>query len=130
VAAEIRKLADQTSSATRQIGEQINAMQMMTGAAAQTMTAIQDRVLDLSVVSAEMSAASEEQSKATTMIADRARSAAQEVARVSTALGAIGGSHDMLAAAAEQVLATADVVHDRASTLDQRVSAFVEALAV
>ncbi len=129
VAAEIRKLADQTSSATRRIADQIATMQSMTATAASTMTAMQEQVMDLSILSAEMSSAGEEQTRATSMIADRTRSAAREVARISSALDTIGVSHDSLAAAAQQVLSTADTVHDRARSLDERVTEFVKAIA-
>lgn len=128
VASEIRKLADQTRSATRQIDEQISAMQTLSNETAQAMDTAQERALELGTLTAQMASAGEEQTRATTAIAQRVKSAARDAADVSKAISVIDASHRSLGSAAEQVFATAGTVHERAVSLESRVDEFVAAL--
>jgi len=72
IASEIRKLADKTHSATRQISEQISAMQIVTLESVDAMSSIKEQALELSAVTSEMAKAGEEHSRAAALIADRA----------------------------------------------------------
>ena len=128
VASEIRKLADQTRSATRQIDDQISAMQTLSNETAQAMDTAQERALELGALTAEMASAGEEQTRATTIIAQRVKSTARDAADVSKAISVIDASHRSLGSAAEQVFATAGTVHERAVSLESRVDEFVAAL--
>jgi len=128
VASEIRKLADQTRSATRQIDDQITAMQTLSNDTAQAMDTAQERALELGALTAEMASAGEEQTRATTVIAQRVKSTARDAADVSKAISVIDASHRSLGGAAEQVFATAGTVHERAVSLESRVDEFVAAL--
>ncbi len=128
VASEIRKLADQTRSATRQIDDQITAMQTLSNDTAQAMDTAQERALELGTLTAEMASAGEEQTRATTVIAQRVKSTARDAADVSKAISVIDASHRSLGSAAEQVFATAGTVHERAVSLESRVDEFVAAL--
>jgi len=128
VASEIRKLADQTRSATKQIGEQISAMQAVTNDSVQAMRDVERRAAELSELTAMMASAGQEQSQATNLIADRVRSAADNANDVSRAIDNIATSHGELADVADQVLVTAETVRGRAGTLETRVAEFVQAL--
>jgi len=128
VASEIRKLADQTRSATKQIGEQISAMQVVTNDSVHAMRDIEQRATELSELTAMMASAGQEQSQATMLIAERVRSAAENANTVSHAIHNVATSHTELASAADHVLTTAETVRDRTNALESRVGEFVHAL--
>ncbi len=110
VASEVKSLANQTSSATENIREQIGAMQASTDAAVLAISEIQTLVEDVSAVALAISAAVEEQSYAAREIAISTREAAVGVEHVAREIGSVShGARDAGASSERVVLAAGDL---------------------
>jgi methyl-accepting chemotaxis protein len=89
VAAEVKALANQTSSATKDISEQISAIQAATKGSVDEISSISHTIGDLSAVSTSIASAVEQQSVTTRDIAASVQDAAEHTVRASAEIGSI-----------------------------------------
>jgi methyl-accepting chemotaxis protein len=89
VAAEVKALASQTSSATKDISEQIAAIQAATKGSVDEISSISHTIGDLSTVSTSIASAVEQQSVTTRSIAESVQNAASYTVRASAEMNSI-----------------------------------------
>lgn len=103
VASEVKNLANQTSKATEEIGQQISSVQTTTESAVDAIRDIASTISTINEIATAIASAVEEQSAVTAEMSSNMRVAADGVAVVSSALGVIAGSTDSIDKAASQV---------------------------
>jgi methyl-accepting chemotaxis protein len=103
VAAEVKALANQTSNATKDISEQIAAIQAATKGSVNEIYSISRAISELSALSTGIASAVEQQSMTTREIAESVQDAATHTARASTEINSIKG------VAAQSVTAIAEI---------------------
>jgi methyl-accepting chemotaxis protein len=89
VAAEVKALASQTSNATKDISEQIAAIQAATKGSVEEIHSISRTIAELSSVSTSIASAVEEQNVTTREIAESVNNAASHTVRASTEISSI-----------------------------------------
>jgi methyl-accepting chemotaxis protein len=125
VASEVKELANQTSRATEQVVEQINAMQSNTGASVSALRAIASQIEQLETTAVSIASAVDQQSVAGHDLARSIDLAARGTEKVA---GHVDDLRDMAlstGAAASQVLSSATSLESQASHLRQQVQAFL-----
>jgi len=125
VASEVKELANQTSRATDQVVEQINAMQSNTGASVSALRAIASQIEQLETTAVSIASAVDQQSVAGHDLARSIDLAARGTEKVA---GHVDDLRDMAlstGAAASQVLSSATSLESQASHLRQQVQAFL-----
>ena len=126
VAAEVKNLANQTSTATEDIGGQISEMQNVADAVAQSIGQVIAAIGQMNTVSTSIAGAVEEQSAATSEISRNTAHASDGAARVS------GGMQQLQEAAAEtstssgELTKTAETLRGMADNLARGVDLFLE----
>ncbi|MGI6247096.1 MAG: methyl-accepting chemotaxis protein [Pseudochelatococcus sp.] len=125
VASEVKTLADQTSRATAEIGEQVGAIQASTGEAAHAIGEIDVTIKEMNAISASIAVAVEEQAAATSEIARNIQEASVGAAQVSEAVTGVMTTAGEAHAAAEQVLAAASELSHQAEVLRKEVDGFL-----
>ncbi len=125
VASEVKQLAQQTAQATVNIGQQIDAMQAATHAAANDIGGIRDAIARIDEVAAAIAAAVEQQGAATRDIAGNVQRAAAGTNRISDAIGGVTQAANETGGAANQVQATAGTLSEQAATLRNEVDGFL-----
>jgi len=130
VANEVKALANQTTKATEDIGNQIAGMQAATELAVSAISGIVDVIGEINEITAAVSAAVEEQSAATAEISDNAHRAArntgdasQNIETVSRNVQSVAHQAHDVEAASEEVLAK---VRDMEQGLDVILRSTVE----
>ena len=125
VASEVKNLANQTSKATEEIGQQINAMQNATTGAVDAISAIKDTIERLDSISAAIAAAVEEQGAATQEISRNIQQAAQGTQSVSGNIVAVSQSADETGGAATQMSAGSDELLQQINGMRIQVETFI-----
>ncbi|MBL4790086.1 MAG: hypothetical protein JKY60_13970 [Kordiimonadaceae bacterium] len=115
VASEVKSLAQQTASATGEIGSQIKSIQDNTGSTVTAVGSISDTITSLSEIAAAIAAATEEQSAATMEISRNIQEASKGTQEVSTNIGRVSET-------ANQTMRRADELDTAASELDRQIS--------
>ncbi len=103
VASEVKSLAGQTSKATSEIAEQINAVQQATRDAVAALDTITGSISELSNISSIIAAAVEEQTAVTREVSANMQTAAQGIEMVQQNMTAIAASTEHVEAATRKV---------------------------
>ena len=125
VASEVKELAAQTSRATEEIAEQIQAMQVSTGNSVTALRSIADQIKQLETTAISIASAVDQQSVAGQDLARSIDRAAQGTDDVSSHLGSMRETSVSTGAAASQVLASSSDLEGQASTLRDKVDEFL-----
>jgi methyl-accepting chemotaxis protein len=122
VAEEVRKLADQTSRATSEIGDVVGKMRSASEQVGGTLTDIALSVSTLAEVAASAAAAVDEQAAATRMIAENVTLVSGSASQVRTAVGRVATASERTRETTMRVLADASAVADRNGDLRRTVA--------
>jgi methyl-accepting chemotaxis protein len=126
VASEVKELAMQTSRATEQVAEQIQAMQSTTGASVSALRAIASQVGELESTSISIASAVDQQSVAGQDLARSIDLAARGTERVAEHLGDVRDLSLSTGAAASQVVDSASQLEQQAAILSEQAAAFLQ----
>jgi PAS domain S-box-containing protein len=125
VAGEVKGLANQTTRATQEIGQQISGIQQETQAAVEAIQGIARTIADINELSAAIAAAVEEQGAATSEIARSVEQAASGTASAAASVGIVAEAAQNTGVMAEQVSGAAESLRHEAAELDQEVANFL-----
>ncbi|TXN29556.1 methyl-accepting chemotaxis protein [Methylobacterium sp. WL30] len=125
VAAEVKELANQTASATAEIGSQIAQIQTSTQGAVQAIGTISTRIREIDAVAASIAAAVEEQGAATQEIVRNVAQASAGTSEVTGNIAGVAQASEETGAAAAQVLASASELSRQSEHLGAEVARFL-----
>lgn len=125
VAGEVKNLANQASSATDQIREQLFALQQVTDSVVNGISTVRNSIEQVSHVSASIASAVEEQSSATGEIVRNMQTAAVGVTQISGSIDTIKTSADHATISTQDVLNAARLLATEAETLDKNIREFL-----
>ncbi len=126
VASEVKELAMQTSRATEQVAEQIQAMQNTTGASVSALRAIAGQVGELESTSISIASAVDQQSVAGQDLARSIDLAARGTEKVAEHLDDVRDLSLSTGAAASQVVDSASQLEQQAAILSEQAAAFLQ----
>ncbi|MGV0761035.1 globin-coupled sensor protein [Tistrella mobilis] len=126
VAGEVKTLANQTATATDDIGRQIAQVQQATRDAVEAISAITSGIGEIDAISTSVAAAVEEQVATTREIARAVADAAQGNHRVSELMDGLQAGSDTSRAAAGEVNTAMAMLTDQSHHLRQAVDAFLD----
>jgi methyl-accepting chemotaxis protein len=130
VASEVKALAEQTSKATGEIGQQISGIQAATLDSVNAIKEISSTIERLSEISSAIAAAVEEQGAATQEISRNVQQAAQGTQRVSSNIADVERGAGETGSASSQVLSAAKALSGDSSRLKQEVGKFLTSVRV
>ncbi|MBX7539822.1 methyl-accepting chemotaxis protein [Qipengyuania sp. GH29] len=125
VASEVKELAAQTSRATEEVAEQIQAMQASTGASVSALRSIGDQIKQLETTAISIASAVDQQSVAGQDLARSIDLAARSTDEVSSSITQVREASVATGAAASQVLGSATSLESQAGVLRQQVDDFL-----
>jgi methyl-accepting chemotaxis protein len=125
VASEVKALAEQTSKATGEIGQQISGIQAATQDSVNAIKDISSTIERLSEISSAIAAAVEEQGAATQEISRNVQQAAQGTQQVSANIADVERGAAETGSASSQVLSAAKALSGDSSRLKQEVGNFL-----
>ncbi len=125
VASEVKSLATQTAKATEEIGQQIQAMQSVTGDAVGAIRIITGTISDINEAMATIAAAVEEQNATTLEISRNVQQAALGTQEVSANIVHVTQAAGETGTAASQVLGAANELGRQADRMKQQVEGFL-----
>ena len=125
VAQEVKELASQTASATKDIAAQISQIQSATGESSAAIQSVADVIGALSATAQEIAAAVEEQAAATSEIARSASGAADNTRNVSENIDGVVMAATESSSAAAQVNTASSELTVQAETLRAQVDQFL-----
>lgn len=128
VAAEVKLLATQTSKATSEIGEQIEAVCAATGESVAVMADVGHIIGRLDEVALVIAAAVEEQSATTREIAQNIQQVSLAGQQATSAMMKVVGVSEDAGVVSQQVLAAADGIGGQAAKLQLEVDQFLAAV--
>jgi len=128
VASEVKSLANQTSKATDEIGQQINEVQQATGEAATAIARIGETIDEINQIAAAVAAAVEEQSAATGEIARNVDEAATGTRDAARHVEEVSRSARDAEEAAGNVRNVAEELSTQAGQLNGEIDAFLKKL--
>ena len=126
VASEVKELAAQTSRATEEVAEQIQAMQASTGASVSALRSIGDQIKQLETTAISIASAVDQQSVAGQDLARSIDLAARSTDEVSSSISQVREASVATGAAASQVLGSATSLESQAGVLRQQVDQFLQ----
>lgn len=126
VAAEVKSLANQTARATEEITAQVASMQGATSEAVQAIGKITATVGSISEIGAAITAAVEEQDKATREIVRNVQEAAKGADNVASTIEGVSRTAGKTSTVSSEVLAAADNLGAQAEKLRADVGKFLE----
>ncbi len=126
VASEVKELAAQTSRATEEVAEQIQAMQASTGASVSALRSIGEQIKQLETTAISIASAVDQQSVAGQDLARSIDLAARSTDEVSGSITQVREASVATGAAASQVLGSATSLESQASVLRQQVDEFLQ----
>ena len=126
VASEVKALAEQTSKATGEIGQQITGIQGATEESVGAIKEISATIERLSEISANIAAAIEEQGAATQEISRNVQQAAQGTQQVSSNITDVQRGASETGSASSQLLAAAQSLSGDSNRLRSEVSKFLD----
>jgi methyl-accepting chemotaxis protein len=125
VASEVKGLATQTAKATEEIGQQIKAMQNVTGETVGAIRSITSIISDINEAMATISAAVEQQNATTLEISRNVQQAALGTQEVSANIVHVTRAAGETGAAADQVLGAARELGQQTETMKGQVEGFL-----
>ncbi len=128
VAQEVKTLADQTAKATDEIVARVEAIQTSTNQAVNSINELAEMMKDIQGVTVAVASAVEEQSAATSNIAESIQMATEGAGRLSTNIGEVKTAALETDSSASHVLAASQVLRTQASLMEQQVKAFLATL--
>jgi methyl-accepting chemotaxis protein len=126
VAAEVKRLAEQTAKATEDIAAQVAGIQGATDGAVSALGAITHTISEINQISMAISASVEEQTAAVREISRNTAEVAEGTRDVTGAIGAVRQGASETGAAAEQSLGAAKELGQQANLLRDEVRRFIE----
>ena len=124
VAAEVKTLANQTSRATDDIGQQITAIQDATKRSVEEISSIAAVIGELTGASTSIAAAVEEQAMTTRGIAESMQTAAGHTTQASTEIASVEQAVSRSSAAVDEITQWTSRLSSRASDLETKVATF------
>jgi methyl-accepting chemotaxis protein len=128
VASEVKALAEQTSKATGEIGQQITGIQAATQESVGAIQAISTTIEKLSEISSTIAAAVEEQGAATQEISRNVQQAAQGTHQVSSNITDVQRGAGETGSASSQVLSSAQSLSSDSNRLKLEVGRFLNSV--
>jgi len=128
VAHEVKSLASQTSKATEEISSQIDSMQTATTQAVEAIKNIGGVISKVSEIAGAISAAVEQQSVATSEIAQNATQASSGAREMASNITGVQQAAQETGRSASEVLDASGSVSKQADTMRQQIADFVERL--
>jgi len=128
VASEVKALAEQTSKATGEIGQQISGIQAATQESVGAIKAISGTIERLSEISSAIAAAVEEQGAATQEISRNVQQAAQGTQQVSSNITDVQRGASETGSASTQVLSAAQSLSGDSNRLKLEVGKFLDSV--
>jgi methyl-accepting chemotaxis protein len=128
VASEVKALAEQTSKATDEIGQQISGIQSATQDSVNAIKEISSTIERLSEISSTIAAAVEEQGAATQEISRNVQQAAQGTQQVSSNITDVQRGASETGSASAQVLSAAQMLSGDSQRLKQEVAKFLNSV--
>ena len=125
VASEVKALASQTSKATEEIAEQVNAIQTATRSSVEAIHGITQTIGKVNEIAGVIAAAVEEQGAATREIASNVTQAARGTGEVSENIAGVNDSARETGRVATQVVQSAAALSQNGETLKAQVNAFL-----
>ena len=125
VAAEVKSLAEQTTRATGEISQQVDAIQAATGGAAGAIQGIVTRIESMSMVTASIAAAVEEQSLTTQEIVRNMGQASAGTAGMTSDMAEVARSAAEAGASTAQVMQASDDLSRQSDRLRAEVGQFL-----
>jgi methyl-accepting chemotaxis protein len=126
VAGEVKALATQTTSATEDIRQQIDVLNLTTGHSVEGMKDVASVVTDLLETTSAIAAAIEQQNAATGEISRNTDITARETQSITKAISDVTASVSATEATAQSVSETSAIMQDRAETVSREVQAFLQ----
>ena len=130
VASEVKALAEQTSKATGEIGQQITGIQAATEESVGAIQAISSTIERLSEISSSIAAAVEEQGAATQEISRNVQQAARGTQQVSANITDVQRGAGETGTASSQVLSSAQSLSSDSNRLKREVGKFLNSIRV
>ena len=128
VASEVKALAEQTSKATGEIGQQITGIQAATQASVNAIKEISGTIERLAEISSTIAAAVEEQGAATQEISRNVQQAAQGTQQVSANITDVQRGASETGSASAQVLSAAQMLSGDSNRLKLEVGKFLDSV--
>jgi methyl-accepting chemotaxis protein len=128
VAAEVKALAEQTSKATGEIGQQVTGIQSATEDSVNAIKEISGTIGKLSEISSAIAAAVEEQGAATQEISRNVQQAAQGTQQVSSNISDVQRGATETESASSQVLSAAQSLSGESNRLKLEVGKFLQSV--
>ena len=125
VASEVKSLAQQTTRATEEIGNQITQIQAATREAVAAIGGINSTIQEVSEIATSIASAVEEQGAATAEIARNVQQTARATQEVTTNIGGVSQAANETGAAASELLSAAVDLSQQAERLTSEVNSFV-----
>ncbi len=125
VANEVKSLANQTSKATGEIGQQISAMQSATTDAVQAISGIADLIRSMDDISSTIASSVEQQDTATAEIATNIQQASQGTSSVATSILDVSASADETGKASMRVSSACSELESQANGLKSDIERFL-----
>ena len=125
VASEVKQLAAQTARATEEIAGQVGRIQGATGQTVDAIDGIAARIREIDGVAASIAAAVEQQGAATREIARNVAEAASGTGAVTGTIDAVARAADDTGTAATRMLASASNLSEEAAELRREIDAFL-----
>jgi methyl-accepting chemotaxis protein len=126
VANEVKTLASQTTKATEEISDQINAMQQATTEAVNAISTIRGVIGQVNEAATAIASAVEEQNAATQEIGRNVQSAASDTSKVSSTIAEVRSASDQTMTAIQQAVAAIEGLNGDANDLKTQVGAFLD----
>jgi methyl-accepting chemotaxis protein len=126
VASEVKALANRTAQATKEIDQQVTAIQTATSTSVGRIQVIGATITEISQIAATIAAAVEEQGAATQEIARNVQEAAAGIDLVSNNINRVGRAASDNGAAASQVQIASEGVAEHGQTLKLEVDQFLD----
>ena len=129
VAAEVKELANQTSKATEEIGQQISAIQGATKEAVDAIAEITDTMQEVNTYTGAIASAVEQQGAATEEISHNVQLAAQGTNIVTGNIGELSAAVDETTKSADLVVSASTELGSKTDLLKQEVERFLNEVA-
>lgn len=128
VASEVKSLAQQTASATGDIGKQINEIEIQTARSVSSVDTISTAIKELNEISAAIAAATEEQSTATNEISRNIQEASQGTKDVSVNIIKVSEIANQALSRAEELKSSSSIMQEQTVCLREQSQVFITSI--